>query len=232
MPLLSTSNTKIRKGEKSGYKTAGIHLAPHKLSGHNTCVAASKGCAAACLNTAGMGAYSTVQAARIKKTKMFFEDRGNFLNTLVKEIQSAIKKAKKNGMTPAFRLNLTSDIAWEKITINNQTIMEMFPDVNFYDYTKIPRRMLNFLNGKFPKNYHLTFSRSENNQTHADIVMGCGGNVAVVFRGKLPDTYKGKKVIDGDENDLRFLDPKGVIVGLVEKGKAKKDTSGFVVEPE
>jgi hypothetical protein len=232
MPLLSTSNTKIRKGEKSGFKTAGIHLAPHKLSGHNTCVAASKGCAAACLNTAGMGAYSTVQAARIKKTKMFFEDRGNFLNALVKEIQSAIKKAKKNNMTPAFRLNLTSDIAWEKITINNQTIMEMFPDVSFYDYTKIPRRMLNFINGKFPKNYHLTFSRSENNQTHADIVMGCGGNVAVVFRGKLPDTYKGKKVINGDENDLRFLDPKGVIVGLVEKGKAKKDASGFVVEPE
>jgi hypothetical protein len=232
MPLLSTSNTKIRKGEKSGFKTAGIHLAPHKLSGHNTCVAASKGCAAACLNTAGMGAYSTVQAARIKKTKMFFEDRGNFLNALVKEIQSAIKKAKKNNMTPAFRLNLTSDIAWEKITINNQTIMEMFPDVSFYDYTKIPRRMLNFINGKFPKNYHLTFSRSENNQTHADIVMGCGGNVAVVFRGKLPNTYKGKKVINGDENDLRFLDPKGVIVGLVEKGKAKKDASGFVVEPE
>ena len=232
MPLLSTSNTKIRKGEKSGFKTAGIHLAPHKLSGHNTCVAASKGCAAACLNTAGMGAYSTVQAARIKKTKMFFEDRGNFLNTLIKEIQSAIKKAKKNNMTPAFRLNLTSDIAWEKITINNQTIMEMFPDVSFYDYTKIPRRMLNFINGKFPKNYHLTFSRSENNQTHADIVMGCGGNVAVVFRGKLPNTYKGKKVINGDENDLRFLDPKGVIVGLVEKGKAKKDASGFVVEPE
>jgi hypothetical protein len=232
MPLLSTSNAKIRKGEKSGFKTAGVHLAPHKLSGHNTCIAASKGCAAACLNTAGMGAYSTVQAARIKKTKMFFEDRVNFLNTLVKEIQSAIKKAKKNGMTPAFRLNLTSDIAWEKITINNQTIMEMFPDVNFYDYTKIPRRMLNFLNGKFPENYHLTFSRSENNQTHADIVMGYGGNVAVVFRGKLPLTYKGRKVINGDENDLRFLDPKGVIVGLVEKGKAKKDTSGFVVEPE
>lgn len=232
MPLLSTSNTKIRKGEKSGFKTAGIHLAPHKLSGYNTCVAASNGCAAACLNTAGMGAYSTVQAARIKKTKMFFEDRGNFLNALIKEIQSAIKKANKNNMTPAFRLNLTSDIAWEKITINNQTIMEMFPDVSFYDYTKIPRRMLNFINGKFPKNYHLTFSRSENNQTHADIVMACGGNVAVVFRGKLPDTYKGKKVIDGDENDLRFLDPKGVIVGLVEKGKAKKDASGFVVEPE
>ena len=231
MPLLTTSNTKIRKGEKSGYKTAGIHLAPHKLSGYNTCIAASKGCAAACLNTAGMGVYSNVQAARVNKTKFFFEDRGNFLNSLVKEIKSMIKKAAKLNMIPAFRLNLTSDIAWENIRINNQTIMEMFPEVNFYDYTKVPRRMLNFLGGKFPKNYHLTFSRSENNQTHCDSVMSCGGSVAMVFRGKLPDTYKGKKVINGDENDLRFLDPKGVIVGLVEKGRAKKDASGFVVEP-
>jgi hypothetical protein len=231
MPLLTTSNTKIRKGEKSGYKTAGIHLAPHKMSGYNTCPAASVGCSAACLNTAGMGVYSTVQAARVKKTKFFFEDRGNFLNSLIKEIKSVIKKAAKLNMIPAFRLNLTSDIAWENIRINNQTIMEMFPNVNFYDYTKVPRRMLNFLNGKFPKNYHLTFSRSENNQTHCDIVMSCGGSVAMVFRGKLPSTYQGKKVINGDENDLRFLDPKGVIVGLVEKGRAKKDASGFVVEP-
>jgi hypothetical protein len=178
-----------------------------------------------------MGVYSNVQAARVNKTKFFFEDRGNFLNSLVKEIKSMIKKAAKLNMIPAFRLNLTSDIAWENIRINNQTIMEMFPEVNFYDYTKVPRRMLNFLGGKFPKNYHLTFSRSENNQTHCDIVMSCGGSVAMVFRGKLPSTYQGKKVINGDENDLRFLDPKGVIVGLVEKGRAKKDASGFVVEP-
>jgi hypothetical protein len=230
MPLLSTSNTKIRKGEKSGYKTAGVHLAPHKLSGHNTCLAASKGCAAACLNTAGMGVYSTVQAARIKKTKMFFEDRGNFLNTLVKEIQSAIKKAKKNGMIPAFRLNLTSDIAWENIKINNQTIMEMFPEVNFYNYTKIFKRMLNFLDGKLPKNDHLTFSRSESNDEHCKIILRRGGNVAMVFRNRLPKTYMGYDVIDGDADDLRFLDPKGIIVGLVAKGKGKKDESGFIID--
>ena len=232
MAILSTSNAKILKGEKSGYKTAGIHLAPHKLSGYNTCLAASKGCAAACLNTAGMGAYSTVQAARIKKTKLFFEDRNAFMLSLVKEIKAMIKKANKLGFTPAFRLNLTSDIAWESIKIDGKNIMEMFPDVAFYDYTKIPKRMLQYTRGELPKNYHLTFSRSENNQTHADIVMACGGNVAVVFRGKLPPTYKGKRVIDGDVNDLRFLDPKGIIVGLVEKGRAKKDSSGFVVEPE
>lgn len=232
MAILSTSNTKIQKGEKSGYKTAGIHLAPHKLSGYNTCLAASNGCSAACLNTAGMGVYSTVQAARIKKTKLFFEDRENFMNTLIKEIRSMIKKADKLGMKAAFRLNLTSDIAWESVKHEGLTIMEMFPDVQFYDYTKIPKRMLMFTRGELPDNYHLTFSRSESNENHVDIIMACGGNVAVVFRGKLPNTYKGKLVIDGDIDDLRFLDPKGVVVGLVEKGRAKKDASGFVVEPE
>jgi len=230
MPLLTTSNTKIRKGEKSGYKTAGIHLAPHKLSGYNTCIAASKGCAFSCLNTAGMGAYSTVQAARIKKTKMFFEDRENFLVTLIKEIQSAIKKAKKLDMIPAFRLNLTSDIAWENVLINNQTIMEMFPEVNFYNYTKIFKRMLNFLDGKLSPNDHLTFSRSESNDEHCKIILQRGGNVAMVFRNRLPKTYMGYDVIDGDADDLRFLDPKGVIVGLVAKGKGKKDDSGFIID--
>ena len=230
MAILSTSNTKIQKGEKSGFKTAGIHLAPSKLSGYNTCIAASMGCAMSCLNTAGMGVYNTVQAARIKKTKVFFEDRNTFMVTFIKEVKSMIKKSAKLNLTPAFRLNLTSDIAWENIKHEGMNIMEMFPDVNFYDYTKIPKRMLQFTRGEFPKNYHLTFSRSENNQTHVDIVMACGGNVAVVFRGDLPNTYKGKKVINGDINDLRFLDPKGIVVGLIQKGRAKKDSSGFVVE--
>ncbi len=232
MAILTTSNTKIKKGETSGFKTAGIHLAPAKLSGYNTCIAASHGCAAACLNTAGMGSFSNVQASRIAKTKAFFEDRNAFMVSLIKEIKAMIKKCAKLNLTPAFRLNLTSDIAWESIKHDGMNIMEMFPEVQFYDYTKIPKRMLMFTRGELPKNYHLTFSRSENNQTHVDIVMACGGNVAVVFRGALPNTYKGKKVIDGDINDLRFLDPKGVVVGLVEKGRAKKDASGFVVEPE
>ena len=169
MAILSTSNTKIQKGEKSGFKTAGIHLAPHKLSGYNTCIAASTGCAMSCLNTAGMGSFSNVQASRIAKTKVFFEDRNTFMVTLIKEVKAMIKKSAKLNLTPAFRLNLTSDIAWENIKHEGMNIMEMFPDVTFYDYTKIPKRMLQFTRGELPKNYHLTFSRSENNQTHVDI---------------------------------------------------------------
>jgi hypothetical protein len=231
MKLLTTANTKIKKGEKMGFMSFGIHLAPASLSGFNVCKDASKGCAAACLNTAGMGIYSTVQAARIKKTHLFFSDKKAFMSQLVKEIQAAIRKAKKNDMRPCFRLNLTSDLPWEKIRHEGKTIFNAFPDVQFYDYTKSPARMSAFLAGKLPKNYHLTFSRSESNGAIADAMLASGGNVAVVFRGKLPQAWRGASVIDGDATDLRFLDPKGAVVGLVEKGMAKKDASGFVVEP-
>ena len=228
--LLTKSNVKIRKGESQGYRTFGIHFAPAKLSGKNVCPNASKGCAAACLNVSGQGYYQRVQDARIKKTKYFLEKREEFMTNLKKDIETSIRRAKKNGMVPCFRLNLTSDLAWESIKVGGKTFMEHFPTVQFYDYCKTPKRMLNFLSGKLPKNYHLTFSRSESNETHCDIVMACGGNVAMVFRNTLPETYKGKKVINGDETDLRFLDPKGVIVGLVAKGVGKKDESGFIID--
>lgn len=231
MKLLTTSNTKIKKGEKMGFMSFGIHLAPAKLSGFNVCKSKSAGCAAACLNTAGMGIYSTVQAARIAKTKLFFSDKAAFMNQLVKEINSSVKKAVKNEMKPCFRLNLTSDLPWEKIKFNGQSIFELFPDVQFYDYTKIPDRMEKFLTGLLPANYHLTFSRSEDNGAIADAMLASGGNVAMVFRKYLPTQYKGKKVVNGDETDLRFLDGRGVVVGLVEKGLAKKDSTGFVLEP-
>lgn len=232
MKLLTTANTKIKKGEKLGYYSSGIHLAPARLSGFNTCQFASLGCAAACLNTAGMGVYSTVQKARIEKTKFFFNEKDSFLNKLYKEIQSAVKKAQKNNMIPCFRFNLTSDIPWENVLFQGKSMMQHFPNVKFYDYTKNAKRMISFINNEFPKNYHITFSRSESNSAQCDLIMKMGGNVAVVFRKKLPTSYNNKVVVDGDVNDLRFLDPINCIVGLVDKGRAKKDSTGFVVEPE
>jgi len=234
MKLLNSGNAKTRKGEKLGYITFGIHLAPHNLSGYNVCAAASAGCSAACLNTAGRGAMSSVQKARIAKTQFFFNDRKGFMIQLFDEIRASIKNAKRKNMIPCFRLNLTSDLPWEKIKHDGQTVFEAFPDVQFYDYTKIAARMADFLTGKMPKNYHLTFSRSEQeaNQTLSTSFLASSGNVAAVFRGKLPQKWKGHQVVDGDETDLRFLDPKGCVVGLVEKGLAKKDETGFVIEPE
>lgn len=231
MKLLTTSNTKIKKGEKLGFMSFGIHLAPAKLSGFNVCKSASAGCAAACLNTAGMGVYSSVQAARIAKTKFFFSDKPAFLIQLVKEISAAVRKAEKNGMKPAFRLNLTSDLPWEKIKLDGKTVFQLFPKVQFYDYTKVPARMSSFLAGEFPKNYHLTFSRSESNGALVESVLQSRGNVAIVFRGALPKRWRGFKVVDGDLSDVRFKNGKGVVVGLVQKGKAKQDKTGFVLEP-
>ena len=134
-------------------------------------------------------------------------------------------------MTAVFRPNLTSDLMFEEVeNADGQTLMQKFPDTQFYDYTKSFGRMAKFLNGDFPSNYHLTFSRSEHNETLCDMVLQMGGNVAVVFRDQLPKTWKGFEVVNGDENDLRFLDKQGVVVGLIEKGLAKKDETGFVQE--
>lgn len=229
MKLLNSGNTKTKKGEKFGWRTYGLHLAPEKLSGFNACPWASEGCAAACLNTAGRGMQSNVQKSRIAKTKFFFEDRQGFMAQLHKEITAAIKSAERAGLTPCFRLNLTSDIPWENVTYQGLSIFEHFPEVRFYDYTKGERRMWQFLRGELPPNYHLTFSRSEKNDGQVYRVMQGGGNVAVVFRNHLPFTWGETNVVNGDTSDLRFLDPKGCVVGLIEKGKAKKDKTGFVV---
>ena len=242
MKLLNKGNAKTLKGEVLGYRTFGIHLSPANKSGFNVCQWASAGCRAACLDTAGCGKWSNVQTARINKTKRFFKDNFGFMSDLRTEISKAIISAVKKQMIPCFRLNLTSDIPWENVRkgvkVNSQlfrplNVMEEFPNVNFYDYTKGFTRMMAWLNGKMPDNYHLTFSRSEEtSDDRMKKILSLGGNVAVVFRGSLPKTYLGYPVVDGDENDLRFKDPKGVIVGLVEKGLAKKDETGFVVEPK
>jgi len=224
--LLGIANTKTMKGEKYGYQTYIMHLAPSTLSGYQVCPMASPGCASACLNLSGMGRFSNVQAARIAKTKWFFEDRQAFMAQLVKEVEAAIRKSTRLGFTPAFRLNGTSDIRWEQYAVvrngvEYRNIMEAFPTTQFYDYTKLTNR--NFV----PSNYHLTFSRSETNYMET-VRMMAQMNVAVVF-DEIPDKYMGITVVDGTDSDLRFLDPSFVIVGLKANGKAKKDQTGFTV---
>jgi hypothetical protein len=170
-----------------------------------------------------------IQKARIRKTKQFFDQREWFLARIVKEIQNGIKYALAHNLIPVFRLNGTSDLPWEKFRVKldgveYRNLMEAFPEITFYDYTKIPNR-------KVPSNYHLTFSRSAHNELNVVKAISSGTNVAVVFDHKvpMPETFLGRKVINGDETDLRFLDQKNVVVGLKAKGPAKKDESGFVV---
>ena len=232
MPILNQGNHKTIKGEKYGWKTYGIHLSPNTVSGYKVCYDATQGCIDACLDTAGRGAMPSVQTARTNKTKRFFEDRSGFLTDLWKEVASAIKSATRKELKFCMRPNLTSDLPWESIFFKGKSLMRTFNPCRFYDYTKSLKRFTRFLNGELPENYHLTFSRSEET-TNQLVIALCksGGNVAVVFRERLPETWLGIEVLDGDENDLRFQDKTGCIVGLVEKGLAKKDITGFVVEP-
>ena len=144
---------------------------------------------------------------------------------LHKEIAAHERKAKRVNMEPAVRLNGTSDIIWERKKYQGKSLMEHFPDVQFYDYTKLPRDPTGL-----PSNYHLTVSMSESNKDKIDKAIAWGFNVAVVFENKLPDNYLGLPVINGDEHDYRPIDPKGCIVGLVVKGpKGKADDTGFVI---
>ncbi len=218
MKLLSLSNPKIVKNQKYNYLTGILHLAPFNISGYQVCKNASEGCAKACLNTAGRGHMDNVQQARIRRTKMFFTQKEQFFQHLIKDINSLIRKAEREGMKCAVRLNGTSDIPWERVKFDGQNIFQYFPDLQFYDYTKRTDRK------NLPENYHLTFSLAEDNDDYAKVTPL---NVAVVFR-ELPESFWGKPVYDGDDSDLRFLDPPNHIIGLKAKGKARKDNTGFV----
>jgi hypothetical protein len=219
------NNAKTVKGQKKGYKTAILYLAPSTQSGFNTCPMASEGCKKACLYTAGHGAFNNVQQGRINKTRWYIQERNTFMAQLRKEITNHIKNCSNKGFIPCIRLNGTSDISFE-----NTGIFEEFPNVQFYDYTKIYKRALKYVNGQYPSNYHLTYSLNEDNYKEAFDILLKGGNISAVFRNELPKTYKGYKVINADETDLRFTDDNNIIAGLMAKGKAKKDYSGFVLD--
>ena len=252
--LLSFNNPKIIKGEKiSNYLTAIMHLSPinTKICPYQDVA----GCKEACLNTAGRGGIikrgettNVIQEARKRKTNLYLEDRNTFMSYLITDIGKFVRYCKNKGKLPCIRLNGTSDIQWENIYVGNmeqysldttdiklfnkkeydldcQNIFELFSDVQFYDYTKIPTRKVSEY-----KNYHLTWSYSEANMKYANWFDKIAYNIAVVFNGAMPIHFKGREVVNGDESDLRFLDKGNVIVGLKAKGKARKDMSGFVIQ--
>lgn len=228
--LLSISaDAKTIKGETIGYLTGILYLAPAKTTKYNTCSMAQLAqCDKACLYSAGRGAFNNVQQSRIDKTLYFYEDRENFMLQLASNIKALIKKAQSKGLKPLVRLNGTSDIRWENIPFEYHTnIMEAFPNVQFYDYTKDANRK------DLPANYDLTFSYSgvDTFAPYVEKAQTKGMRMAVVFRkeSSIPATFKGILVVSGDKSDVRHLDDQGVIVGLYAKGKAKNDNTGFVV---
>jgi hypothetical protein len=239
---------KTIKGEKAGYLTAVLHLSPADRSGRNVCPHASAGCRAACLNESGRGGIgldadgmNTIQAARIRRTRYWSRDRAGFLAALVRELELFTAKADRRGLAPAVRLNGTSDLPWElwPVTRDGVTfpnIMEAFKadGVTFYDYTKWPTARRRKGCPDWPSNYSLTFSLSEDNAEQAAAELAAGVNVAAPFTtrkghalppsGMVAGTLAA--VIDGDESDLRFTDPVGVIVGLRAKGARRLVDAG------
>lgn len=221
------SNPKVKKGntKDSDYITTIMHLRP--VSTRICPYQDIAKCKTACLNTAGLGGvYPSIQKSRQAKTDLFLNDRETFMTMLYKDIEKFVRFCEKKNKKPAVRLNGTSDIQWETIKHEGVTVFEKFPQVQFYDYTKIPTRKISHI-----PNYHLTWSYSEANQKYANYFDKLKYNIAVVFSSKtLPPMFKGLRVIDGDKTDMRFLDGnKRVVVGLKAKGKAKTDTSGFVI---
>lgn len=236
--LLSVeADAKTKKGEMLGVLTGVLYLAPSDVSGYDVCANASAGCKAACLFTSGRGGMNSVHDSRVNKTIWFHENRVSFMEVIVADVERLIRKAARESMIPAVRLNGTSDIAWEKVRVirdgvEYRNIMLAFPEIQFYDYTKIRGRK----SAIALPNYHLTFSLAEDNDTDAFLAIEEGYNVAVVFDMKKseskPNDWMGYPVIDGDVTDVRFKDPKGGhIVGLYAKGDARKDDSGFVRNP-
>ena len=224
--LLSVdADIKTIKGRKIGFLTGILYLAPYTLSGVNLCPFAKVAeCHVACLNTAGRGNFSNVKSARLRKAKLFNDNRGEFMAQLIEDIHKLKAQAKKKNLQAVVRLNGTSDIEWEKIMLGEFNIFGLFPELQFYDYTKNPNRK------NLPSNYDLTFSYSgvksfikfnrqalENNM-----------RVATVFK-ILPVEFEGRPVINGDDHDARFIEDKNIIVGLKAKGKARQDKTGFVI---
>ena len=230
--LLSPGNTNT-KTAKNSLKTFILYLSPYNLNskGINLCPKASKGCAAACLYTAGRGAFSNVQKARQNKTEYYLNDKKGFIANLSNQIMKEYLKAKKGNYKIAFRLNGTSDIDFVYLLNKyaNLDISTLKDYAVFYDYSKILGKCKKYL--KHP-NYTVTFSRSESNEAETNEAIKLGVNVAAVFSGDLPNKYKGAPVVDGDKSDLVMLYNKGVILGLKAKGKARKDTSGFVINTD
>ena len=224
--LITEKSPKLIRGRPHGWRSGILYLAPCNLSGRNVCPRSSRGCKASCLYTAGRGAFERTQAARMRKTKQYHAHPAAFMHLLAADIHALCALCDMDGdiHRPCVRLNGTSDIDWAAAGIFKQ-----FPAVQFYDYTKVESRMDAWLAGNRPANYHLTWSRSERRDRYALTVLERGGIVSVVFGGDIPATWRGYPTVNGDQHDLTFLYPAGHVVALSAKGRAKQDSTGFVI---
>lgn len=237
--IFSVDSAKAVKAQSYGYLNGIHYMAPHRTAGvGDLCGHASAGCIALCLGLhSGQAAMvkdatdlegNSVRKSRADKARRFMRDRQAYLKDVFRAIELLVARADRMGMKLCIRMNGSTDIAWEGIHYQGKNVFDTFPDIDFVDYTKNPRRF----NRPLPRNLHLTFSRSETNENDCVNLLNRGVNVAIVFE-TIPAEWNGFQVIDGDKHDLRQLDPRGArgtVIGLLPKGlKAKRDNSGFVL---
>jgi hypothetical protein len=231
--IASAKLAKSAKFSKSKLRTYIMYLSPATMAYQalgrvgTLCPAASAGCAASCLNTAGRGRFNSVASARLRKTLYYIQARAEFTAQLFAEVKRLEIKAKRDKVKLCIRLNGTSDLPLYllKDASTGLNIFETFPKVQFYDYTKV---YVYLERSKAYKNWYVTFSASESNQLQIDAALAAGFNVAMPFF-EVPKVFNGARTIDGDKHDLRFLDKRGgFIVALKAKGEARYDASGFV----
>lgn len=230
------NSTKHEKAYKYDELVYTLYLAPAKMSGYEVCPMRTKECTQLCLNESGRNKMDTkenkINQSRIKKTKLFFEDRQFFMRWLIEELSIAKKRAENGGLHFSVRLNNTSDLSPESFYLDSdgtkKNILELFPETQFYDYTKVPKRVE--LVKKY-KNYDVTFSYSGNNLQDCISMLNNNVRVAIVFK-EVPDKFWGRKVINGDMYDMRYRDDRDVIVGLKFKRVRNKlvDTNKFVIQ--
>ena len=225
-----STNAKLAKSDKveeGAYYNVILYLSPYTANstGRTVCPYATAECIKACLNTAGRGAFSNVQNARVRKTDLLFNNRETFLTLLTADLHKAQAEADKLGKTLVVRLNGTSDLPWYE-----WLDFATFPRAIFYDYTKGVERYQAYLQGKVPTNYHLAFSFTPEHKAESLAFLAQSGRVSVVFSGALPETWEGFPVVNGDEHDLIFIQPKGSVLGLKAKGKAKGMTAGGFIQ--
>lgn len=229
--LLTALSAKTVKGEELGWVTGIMYLQPHTLESDKTlCPFSTEACRRDCLVTSGRGGMPRAQHARTTRTQLFNDDRDAFMATLAREIMDLQVLAARSGRSLAIRLNGTSDILWERepvVDAGGQTLMQMFPSVQFYDYTKIPIERRPGL----PANYHLTYSLADDNWDQAvDYLMNSQSVAAIILEdekvqdgGFVSMDQKDVTLVDGDLHDLRFLDPPGSLVQIRPKGTMKAD---------
>lgn len=225
---------KVRLSEEKGVVTYCVYLAPADLSGYNVCPN-HKFCKKFCLNGSGhnkidiLSGLNRIEQARIRKSRLFFENRELFMQILVHEIRKCKRFAEKKGAGFAVRLNGTSDLNPEDFVLNGQNVLEIFPEVQFYDYTKVFRRV--YLMDKYP-NYDVTYSYSGHNAGLCEKFLSKGGKVAVVFAHDIPDKFLGYPTFDANAYDMRYIDPKAHVMALHYHKTANDYVGGKFIEPD